>query len=51
MPLPLEVTGDFKALSCSSCILCEDGEEDDDDVEVIVPEAAPATPAPESAAA
>lgn len=30
VPLPLLVTGDFKALSCNSWILCEDGDEDDE---------------------
>ena len=44
VPLPLLVTGDFKALSCNSWILCEDGEEDE--VEVIVE----APPAPAEAA-
>ena len=34
VPLPLLVTGDFKALSCNSWILCEDG--DWDELEVTV---------------
>ena len=39
LALPLLVTGDFKALSCNSWILCEDG--DEDELEVTVWPAAP----------
>ena len=47
VPLPLLVTGDFKALSCNSWILCEDGDEDED---VMVEAAAPAAEAAMAAA-